>query len=59
MNVVRLWCKIWDLENMKIFLDLDVHEDNISNSVEHLDLMVCMFAQPFYIVDIYIFMMMS
>jgi len=38
---------------MKIFLDLDVHEDNISNSVEHLDLMVCMFAQPFYIVDIF------
>ncbi len=47
---------IWKTWNN--FLDLDVHEDEITNSVEQLDLMVCMFAQPFYIVDIF-FMMMS
>lgn len=44
---------IW--KTWKNFLDLDVHEDHIENSVEHLDLMVCMFAQPFYIVDTFFY----
>jgi hypothetical protein len=42
---------IW--KTWKKILDLDVHENKIANSVEHLDLMVCMFAQPFYIVNTY------
>ncbi len=55
MNVVKLVVvqNIGFGKHERIFLTLMFMK--IANAVEHLDLMVCMFAQPFYIVDIFFY----